>query len=173
MPQVLKIAFDLEVLKVKQAFSYADTLPIMIKIRDDLGGEVSNNGWVKKSLTKNDKLKLDKGAEHAKRILRNAGATEVYKSWRVAAHPGGTVKIGEHVDTNLQTKSENLYVCDCSVMPQEWGLPPTWSILALGRRLANHLMAADQVPKKKEKKEAKIKEMTEPEADRPVQVPLQ
>lgn len=150
MPHLWKIAFDLEVFKVKQAFSYADTLPIMIKIRDDLGGEVTNNGWVKKPLTKNDKLKLDKGADHAKRILRNAGATEIYRSWRFAAHPGGTVKIGELVDANLKTKFDNLYVCDCSVIPQEWGLPPTTSIIALGKRLAKHLLAADQASKKQD-----------------------
>ncbi len=144
MPQMMKIVFDLEVFKVKQAFSYADTLPLMIKVRDDLGGSVLNNGWVNKSLTKNDKLKLDKGSEHAKRILTNAGATDIYKSWRVAAHPGGTVKIGELVDTDLKTKFDNLYVCDCSVIPQEWGLPPTTSIIALGKRLVKHLMAQEQ-----------------------------
>jgi choline dehydrogenase-like flavoprotein len=44
------------------------------------------------------------------------------------------------VDTDLKTKFDNLYVCDCSVMPQEWGLPPTTSIIALGKRLAKHLM---------------------------------
>ena len=152
MPQMQKIAFDLQVLKVKQAFSYADTLPIMIKIRDDLGGEVSNNGWVKKPLTKDDVKKLDKGAEHAKRILTNAGATDIYRSWRVAAHPGGTVKIGEQVDSNLKTKFDNLYVCDCSVMPQEWGVPPTRTLIAMAKRLAKHLLAAaDTAAKKPEK----------------------
>jgi choline dehydrogenase-like flavoprotein len=139
MPQMQKIAFDLEVFKVKQAFSYADTLPIMIKVRDELGGAVSNNGWVNKPLTKADKQKLDKGSEHAKRILTNAGATDIYRSWKVAAHPGGTVKIGELVDSDLKTKFDNLYVCDCSVMPQEWGLPPTTTLIALGKRLAKHL----------------------------------
>ncbi len=144
MPHLQKIAFDLQVLKVKQAFSYADTLPIMIKVRDELGGAVSNNGWVNKPLTKNDKLKLDKGSEHAKRILTNAGATDIYRSWKVAAHPGGTVKIGEHVDSNLKTKFDNLYVCDCSVMPQEWGVPPTRTLIAMAKRLVKHLMAQDQ-----------------------------
>jgi choline dehydrogenase-like flavoprotein len=73
------------------------------------------------------------------------GAKSVYNSGLLAAHPGGTVKIGEHLDTNLQTKIENLYVCDCSVIPREWGLPPTFTILALGKRLAKHLMAIDEV----------------------------
>jgi choline dehydrogenase-like flavoprotein len=150
LPHIMKIAFDLQVFKFKQAFSYADTLPIMIKVKDELGGEVSNNGWVKKSLTKADKQKLDKGTEHAKRILINAGATDIYRSWKIAAHPGGTAKIGELVDTNLKTKFDNLYVCDCSVMPQEWGLPPTTSIIALGKRLAKHLIAQDQVSKKED-----------------------
>jgi choline dehydrogenase-like flavoprotein len=156
MPRVLKTAFDLEVLKVKQAFNYADVLPIMIKIRDDLGGEVSNNGWVKKPLTKDDVKKLDKGTEHAKRILTNAGATDIWRSWRVAAHPGGTVKIGEHLDSNLKTKFDNLYVCDCSVMPQEWGLPPTTSLIALGKRLAKHLIAAEAVTETSDDKVAML-----------------
>ncbi|RJP86882.1 MAG: GMC family oxidoreductase [Desulfobacteraceae bacterium] len=150
LPRMMKIGFDLEILKLKQAFEYADVLPIMIKVKDELAGEVTNNGWVKKNLTKADKQKLDKGSEHAKRILINAGATDIYRSWKVAAHPGGTVKIGELLDTNLKTKFDNLYVCDCSVMPQEWGLPPTTSIIALGKRLAKHLLAADQVTQKKD-----------------------
>jgi len=136
MPHLMKIAFDLQVFKVKQAFSYRDTLPIMIKIRDDLSGEVTRRGWVKKKLTK--------GAEHARKILKNAGATDIYRGWLFAAHPGGTVKIGEQLDTNLQTRYEDLYVCDCSVIPQEWGLPPTWTILSLGKRLAKHLLAKDR-----------------------------
>ncbi len=150
MPQMQKIAFDLEVFKIKQAFSYADTLPIMIKVRDELGGAVSNNGWVNKPLTKADKQKLDKGSEHAKRILTNAGATDIYRSWKVAAHPGGTVKIGELVDSDLKTKFDNLYVCDCSVMPQEWGLPPTTTLIALGKRLVKHLTGQKQAEKKED-----------------------
>ncbi len=154
MPRMLKVGFDLQTLKVKQAFSYADTLPIMIKIRDDLGGAVTNGGWVRKPLTRDDIGRLDKGAEHAKRILTNAGATDIYRSWRVAAHPGGTVKIGEHLDSNLKTKFDNLYVCDCSVIPQEWGLPPTTSLIALGKRLAKHLRAADAGAGKSDDKDA-------------------
>jgi choline dehydrogenase-like flavoprotein len=150
MPRMLKIGFDLEILKLKQAFSYADTLPIMIKTRDELGGAVSNNGWVNKPLTDADKRKIDKGSEHARRVLVNAGATDIYRSYKVAAHPGGTVKIGELVDANLKTRFDNLYVCDCSVMPREWGLPPTTSIIALGKRLAKHLLAADRAGNKQD-----------------------
>jgi predicted ATPase len=58
----------------------------------------------------------------------------------IAAHPGGTSKIGHIVDANLETKYKNLYVCDCSVIPEAWGLPPTSTILSLGKYLSKHLL---------------------------------
>ena len=140
-PHLMKILLDLQVFKIKQAFAYKDVLPIMIKVRDDLSGGLTKRGWVDKKLSKEDRLKLDKGVEHATRILKNSGATDIYRGWMFAAHPGGTVKIGEHVDTNLKTKFDDLYVCDCSVIPQELGLPPTSTLLSLGKRLAKHLLA--------------------------------
>ncbi len=143
MPRILKLMFDLEVFKFTRAFYFSNVIPVMIKIRDDLGGELTDRGGIRKPLSREDKLRLEKGAMHAERILKKAGATDVYKSWVFAAHPGGTVKMGELVDENLKTRYENLYVCDCSVMPQEWGLPPTLSILVLAKRLAAHLLAAD------------------------------
>jgi hypothetical protein len=164
MPQMLKIILDVEVMQFKQAFSFANTLPIMIKIRDNLGGELSKAGWVKKPLTKSDKLKLHKGAVHAKRILQNAGASDIYQSWVVAAHPGGTVRIGKNIDANLKTPFDNLYVCDCSVIPQELGLPPTWTLLSLGKRLAKHLTAADaDIQKEDAKTSMPLDDETEPQ----------
>lgn len=140
MPHLLKVSFDLELLKLKKACSYSDVVPIMIKIRDGLGGRVINDRLIWKGLSKSDKLKIDLGAEHARKILTNAGATDIYRSWYLAAHPGGTVKIGEHVNSDLETRFENLFVCDCSVIPEEWGLPPTMTILGLGKRLAKHIL---------------------------------
>lgn len=145
LPYLVKISFDLEVFAVRKAFSYKNVVPIMVKVRDGLGGRVTDREWVWKKLTSEDKNKLTKGTEHARRILENAGATEVYKWWHIAAHPGGTAKIGESVDENLKTKFDNLYVCDCSVIPEELGLPPTWTILSLGKRLAKHLLGIREV----------------------------
>jgi len=48
------------------------------------------------------------------------------------------------VDRNLKTRFDNFYVCDCSVIPEEWGLPPTYTLLALGKRLAKHLLGREQ-----------------------------
>jgi choline dehydrogenase-like flavoprotein len=126
-------------LRLHKAFSRNNTLMIMIKIKDGLGGRITWDGGVRKSITDTDKAVLNDGYAHAKKILENAGARGVFRGWTVAAHPGGTVKINEMLDENLKTKKENLYVCDCSVIPEAWGLPPTLTLLALGKRLARHL----------------------------------
>jgi choline dehydrogenase-like flavoprotein len=132
--------FTAMVMHPSKIFAFRNTARIMIKIRDDLGGRVTDRGGVSKKLTDADRGKLRAGDEAARRILKQAGATDVYRTGYVAAHPGGTVKIGQLVDSDLQTRHRNLYVCDCSVIPEPWGLPPVLSLLGLGRRLARHLV---------------------------------
>ena len=80
------------------------------------------------------------GYEKACKILKNAGARNVYKTWYTATHPGGTVKINDIVDSNLETEIDNLFVCDCSLIPAAWGMPPSLTLLALGKRLGKYLM---------------------------------
>jgi choline dehydrogenase-like flavoprotein len=53
--------------------------------------------------------------------------------------PGVILMIGDVADSDLKTEVDNLYVCDCSVIPEDWGLPPSLTILALAKRLAKHL----------------------------------
>ena len=141
LPKMLNTIFAASALRFWRMFTHKKAVRIMIKVRDDLGGTLKGDTGVRKSLTKNDKEKLMKGYHHAKRILKNAGAKGIYKTWYLAAHPGGTVKIGELVDENLQTGFKNLYVCDCSVIPEAWGLPPTQTIIGLGKRLSKHIAA--------------------------------
>jgi choline dehydrogenase-like flavoprotein len=115
-------------------------LSMMIKIKDDLGGRITNRGSCRKDLSKGDYRKLSDGFDHAKKILENAGVKRVSKTMVFAAHPGGTAKIGDVVDSNLKAEHDNLYVCDCSVIPEAWGLPPTLTVLGLGKRLSKHLL---------------------------------
>ncbi|HAY39890.1 MAG TPA: glucose-methanol-choline oxidoreductase [Desulfobacteraceae bacterium] len=138
-PFAFTALFAAEVFRFDKIFDRRNTLQIMVKTKDTLGGRLTNRGGVRKNLDKNDKGKLLKGYERAAKILKNAGAKDIFKTWYLAAHPGGTVKIGEIVDSNLKTEYENLYVCDCSVIPEAWGLPPTLTIIGLGKRLAKHL----------------------------------
>ncbi|MBW1803283.1 MAG: GMC family oxidoreductase, partial [Deltaproteobacteria bacterium] len=125
--------------KFGKMFSTGKTLSMMVKAKDALSGRLTDKGGVKKALTEEDKRKLFRGYARAKDILENAGARDVFKGWYMAAHPGGTAKINDIVDSDLKTEFENLYVCDCSVIPEAWGLPPTFSLLCLGKRLAKHM----------------------------------
>lgn len=138
-PSAFIALFAAEVGRFNKMFARRNTLQILVKAKDSLGGRLTDKGGVRKNLDKNDKRKLLKGYERAKEILKNAGAEDIYKTGYIATHPGGTVKIGELVDSNLKTEYENLYVCDCSVIPEAWGLPPTATIIGLGKRLAKYL----------------------------------
>lgn len=139
LPQMLYSGFAAEVFRFHKLFSHRRTLQIMIKAKDSLGGRLTNRGGVRKRLCIDDEEKLLRGYGRAKEILENAGATGIFRSWFIASHPGGTVKVGELLDTDLKTEYENLYVCDCSVIPEAWGLPPTLTLVGLGKRLAKHL----------------------------------
>ncbi len=149
LPDLLDKVFTLQVLRFHRLFESKKTLRIMIKIKDGLSGRLTDSGGVRKKLTKEDKAKLMKGYDHAKKILKNAGATGIFKTWYLAAHPGGTVKIGEFLDSDLKVKNyDNLYVCDCSVIPEPWGLPPAMTLICLGKRLAKHLVGQKNKTKK-------------------------
>ncbi len=139
VPQMLYMGLTAQVLRFHKLLSHQKTLQIMIKAKDDLGGKVGKRGGVHKKLEKDDRQKLMLGYKRAEKILKNAGAKDIYKSWYIAAHPGGTAKINKIVDSTLETTFENLYVCDCSVIPESWGLPPTLTLLALGKRLSGHM----------------------------------
>lgn len=138
-PTPIYLAQSMPKMRLHKAFSRSNTLMIMIKIKDALGGRITWGGGVRKSINDGDKAKLKDGYNNAKKILENAGAKGVFSGWTVAAHPGGTVKINDMLDSDLKTQRENLYVCDCSVIPEAWGLPPTLTLLGLGKRLARHL----------------------------------
>jgi choline dehydrogenase-like flavoprotein len=133
------------VLRFDKMFSRRNTLQIMVKARDELGGRLTDNGGIRKVLDENEKRKLLRGYERAKKILKNAGAKGIFKTGYLAAHPGGTVKVGKLVDSNLKTEYDNLYVCDCSIIPEAWGLPPTSTIIGLGKRLAKYLLAEKHI----------------------------
>lgn len=114
---------------------------IMIKIKDAMDGVIDINGMITKPLTMEDRYKLNKGKVIARRILRNIGATDIWNGALGAAHPGGTCRIGEVVDSNLETEYKNLFVSDGSVIPFDFGKPPVLTIISLSRRLSKHLVA--------------------------------
>jgi choline dehydrogenase-like flavoprotein len=140
LPRPMYQAFAAQVGRFDRLLAHRRTLSMMVKIRDQIGGGVGPR-WVNKALQPADRRKFTHGIGLAREILAKAGARHIFKSWHFAAHPGGSVRIGAGVDSELRTSTPGLYVCDASVIPQPWGLPPTLTLLCLGKRLGRHLAA--------------------------------
>jgi choline dehydrogenase-like flavoprotein len=138
LPGPMYQAFALQAGRVDRLLAHRRTLSIMVKIRDEIGGRIGQR-WVDKTLQPPDREKFDKGIGIARAVLEQAGARHIFVSHHFAAHPGGSLQIGEQVDAGLQTSTPGLYVCDASVIPGPWGLPPTLTLLALGKRLGKQL----------------------------------
>lgn len=117
-----------------------DIISLMIKVPDNLKGHVYLNE-VEKGIDFEDASKLARGAAIAGNILVKAGADiESLSSTHVrGAHLIASARIGDVVDSNLETEIKNLYVADGSVLPEAPGLPPIYTILALSRRLGQYL----------------------------------
>ncbi|WP_274363162.1 FAD-dependent oxidoreductase [Paenibacillus thermotolerans] len=140
VPKLVYQLFTAQALRFHRIHQHAKTLAIMVKIKDSIGGVITREGKPIRDFTDEDRRKMKRGYERAKSILTAAGAKHIYTTRWTAAHPGGSVRIGDLVDSNLATEYENLFVCDASVIPTEWGLPPTFTVLALAKRLAKHLL---------------------------------
>jgi choline dehydrogenase-like flavoprotein len=118
-----------------------DILGIMVKIKDESSGIVTENSVVKNNTSKDVEL-LSKGSAIAGSILMNAGvdSTSLVSTPPRGAHPGGTAALGNVVDENLETSISGLFVVDASVFPEAPGAPPVLTIIALAKRLAKYLL---------------------------------
>ncbi len=117
-------------------------LGVMIKLRDEISGGVYPDGHIHKPMTLLDRKRLERALEISKRILVRAGADpdSLIVTPLRGTHPSGTVRIGEMVNTNLETEIDDLYVCDASVFPEALGRPTVLTIIGLGKRLARHIV---------------------------------
>jgi len=138
LPRPLYQAFVAQVGRFDRLLAHGRTLSIMVKIKDDLGGSIGPK-WLNKSLTSDDRQRFSEGTALARDILQQAGARQLFQSHHFAAHPGGGAKIGDIVDANLETNIKGLFVCDASVIPEAWGLPPSYTIMCLAHRLGRQL----------------------------------
>ena len=117
---------------------------VMVKIQDELAGEIYPDNYLYTSSKKpsdQDKKRLAKGAGIVRQVLKRAGASEdsIMELKPSGAHPSACCRIGEVVNIDLETRVENLYCCDASVMPESLGLPVVWTAVSLGKRLSKHL----------------------------------
>lgn len=118
-----------------------DIMGIMVKIKDDPSGRVTEESVVKYNTLRDVEL-LSTGSAIAGSILTGAGVdpTTLTSTYPRGAHPGGTAAIGDVVDVNLETEISGLYVADASVFPFVPGAPPVVTIMALAKRLGKHIM---------------------------------
>ena len=118
-------------------------LGVMIKLKDEVSGGVFPDGKISKPLTDNDRPRLKMAEDVCHKILVEAGAKSdtIFMTPLRGTHPSGTVRIGEMLDTNLQTETPGLYVCDASVFPEALDRPTVLTIIGLAKRLAKHLAA--------------------------------
>ncbi len=139
LPRPMYQAFALQAGRIDRLGAHARTLSVMVKIRDDVGGRIGPR-WVDKRLTGGDRARLTHGVALARRVLEQAGAHHIFATHHFAAHPGGSVPLGaaHGVDSDLRA-APGLHVCDASVIPGAWGLPPTLTLLCLGKRLGEFL----------------------------------
>lgn len=135
--------------------NYPRTMAIMIKVKDEISGGITVEGKISKPTTPQDRYRLNHASIVCREILIKAGCDpdSIFVGPLRGTHPCGTVKIGEMLDTNLQTEVKNLYVCDASSFPEALDRPPVVTIIALAKRLSDHLLntvfgeeATTQVP---------------------------
>ncbi|MBN2549165.1 MAG: GMC family oxidoreductase [Anaerolineales bacterium] len=121
---------------------WGNILGVMIKLKDSISGGVFPNGKISKPLTDYDRPRLKMAEEVCRKILVEAGAKPetIFMTPLRGTHPSGTVRIGEMLDTNLQTEIAGLYACDASTFPEALDRPTVLTILGLGKRLARHLI---------------------------------
>jgi choline dehydrogenase-like flavoprotein len=135
--------------RLPQTLRFRNALGIMVKIGDERRGVISVDGRISKPLSERDRSRLNHGVAVAEEILQRAGCdprTLVVGPVR-GAHPGGTARIGDVVDHDLQTRLRSLYVCDASAIPEALDLPVVLTVIALGKRLAEHLLARGPKPR--------------------------
>lgn len=118
------------------------TLGVMIKLKDAVSGDMRHGRPLSKPLGDEDRARLGHAEAVARRILVRAGADEgsLFATPIRGTHPSATVRVGEMLDTDLQTRVQGLYVCDASVFPEALARPTVLTIIALGKRLAAHLV---------------------------------
>jgi hypothetical protein len=135
------------------AIHYRKTLGLMIKVKDEIAGGITMEGKISKPMTKQDQERLNHASIVCRKILLKAGcdSDSVFVTPLRGTHPSGTVRIGEMLDTNLQTEVEGLYVCDASTFPEALDRPTVLTIISLGKRLADHLLKKKAPGKRKAK----------------------
>ncbi len=125
-----------------EAFQTGRALGIMVKVGDEMAGEIFPDGSYEKPVKDLEKGRLQKGSEISRKILIQAGCDpdSIIVSPVRGAHPGGTARIGEVVNDHCETEIKNLFVADASVYPETLDLPVVLITISMSKRLSAYLL---------------------------------
>ncbi len=125
--------------KFLRMFQRSRSLGVGVMVRDALGGGIGPDGRFHKTLRPEDKDRMARGEAMAREIVAHAGGGRIFRSQMGAAHLGGVVRIGEHLDADLRAGCDGLYVCDGSIVPPQRMVSPTLTLVCLGKYAAKRL----------------------------------
>jgi choline dehydrogenase-like flavoprotein len=117
-----------------------DTFTLMIKLADENRGGVSKKG-IDKPLTETDNKRLAEGVALCRDLMARLGIDreKTFLGTLNAGHPGGMLPLSADEARTLHHPAlpENLYVVDASLLPRALGNPPSLTIMALAKKIAN------------------------------------
>ncbi|MBN2238431.1 MAG: GMC family oxidoreductase [Dehalococcoidales bacterium] len=112
---------------------------LQIKMADTNRGSVSGKG-IQKVLTPADRQKLDEGVALCREIFHRLGISDdsIFTGTVNAGHPGGMLPLTEDESETLHHRilPENVYVADATLLPDSLGNPPSFTIMALAKRIS-------------------------------------
>ncbi|MGD2050632.1 MAG: FAD-dependent oxidoreductase [Chloroflexota bacterium] len=117
--------------------NWGRTLGVMIKLKDEVSGQVDKRGQISKGMTAQDQRRQERAEEVARAILIQAGCDPetILTTPLRGTHPSATVRIDTMLSRDLETEVKGLYVCDASVFPEALARPTVLTIISLAKRL--------------------------------------
>ena len=124
--------------------NWGRTLGVMIKLKDQISGQVDQHGRISKGMTTQDQVRQARAEAVAKKILLRAGCDpeSILTTPLRGTHPSATVRIDTMLSRDLQTAVRGLYVCDASVFPEALARPTVLTIISLAKRLAEKIVVS-------------------------------
>lgn len=114
-------------------------LSMMIKLADNNIGDISGSE-VKKTLTAQDKYRLNEAVSVCKDILNRLGIKkdDIFLGTINAGHPGGMLPLSEKEAETFHNPRlpKNLYVADATLLPNSLGNPPILTIIAMAKKVS-------------------------------------
>jgi choline dehydrogenase-like flavoprotein len=123
-------------------FRHASTVGVGVMLREAAGGGMRPDGQFHKEIEPEDLQRLTHAEELARAIVARAGGERIFRSELGAGHLGGMIRMGKHLDADLQTEMPHLHVCDGSMLPERTVSSPVLTLACLGSYLAGRLSPA-------------------------------